>query len=45
MASNFGVSASKTMVFNKSAAGYASRNAAFASATMAYVDPDATQAS
>lgn len=34
-------SAAKTQVFAKSAAGYATRNAAFASATMMYVDPDA----
>lgn len=42
MASNFGVSASKTMVFNKSDAGYATRNRAFASATMAYIDTATT---
>lgn len=40
MATSFGIDASKTMSFNKSYDGYATRNTAFASATMAYVDKD-----
>lgn len=44
MASAFGVDASKTLAFDKSMAGYTTRNMAFASATMAYVDNDDTSA-
>lgn len=44
MASAFGVDASKTLAFHKSSAGYATRNKAFAGATMAYVDNDNTSA-
>lgn len=39
MASNIGIAAGKTMAFDKTQAGYTTRNAAFASATMAYVQP------
>lgn len=38
MGAAFGLDASKTMAFNKSAAGYNTRNVAFASATLSYVD-------
>lgn len=38
MGSAFGIDASKTVAFDKSHLGYATRNAAFASATMAYVN-------
>lgn len=38
MGATFGLDASKTMAFNKSSDGYATRNALFASATRAYVD-------
>lgn len=44
MASAFGVDASKTLAFHKSSAGYATRNMAFADATMAYVDNNDTSA-
>lgn len=43
IASQFGISASKTMAFDKSANGYSSRNAMFSAATSAYVaEPIAT---
>lgn len=38
MGAAFGINASKTMSFDKSSAGYVTRNLAFASATVAYVD-------
>lgn len=43
MASNIGIAAGKTMAFDKTAMGYATRNATFASATMAYVQPTAKE--
>jgi len=38
IASSISIDANKTMVFNKSQAGYATRNTAFADATTAYID-------
>lgn len=38
MAATLGIDTSKTVAFSKSAAGYATRNAAFAASTIAYAD-------